>query len=215
MYTWITTRSGSSSRLSRSTCSSQIETSSSGSRYDASVARPSGGKSEYLIGRNSGLVASVSAGKIILTLTWTDHQPPCSTQRRPGTESYIRFGGPPSLEYPSESTDLRGRFRPALARRFSPGGCLGVDGGSPASRARRKGRGIEKDRDRENAPQDQSSEYQRAPRDGPITTADNLVFDGCAAHPRVTDEVSRDREKHRHRTQRVHSHPARTESQTH
>ena len=33
----------------------------------ASVARPSGGKSEYLIGRNSGLRASVSAGRIIFT----------------------------------------------------------------------------------------------------------------------------------------------------
>src|SRR5712691_6209384 len=43
-------------------------TSSSAPRYAESVARPSGGKSEYLIGRKNGLVASVRAGKIILTL---------------------------------------------------------------------------------------------------------------------------------------------------
>lgn len=42
-------------------------TSTSGSRYEASVARPSGGNKEYLIGRNSGLVASVRAGRIIFT----------------------------------------------------------------------------------------------------------------------------------------------------
>jgi hypothetical protein len=42
-------------------------TSSSGSRYPARVARPRGGNSEYLMGRNSGLVASVRAGRIIVT----------------------------------------------------------------------------------------------------------------------------------------------------
>src|SRR5205823_13354216 len=36
-------------------------------RYAASVARPSGGNSEYLIGRKKGLVASVRAGRIIRT----------------------------------------------------------------------------------------------------------------------------------------------------
>ena len=67
-YAWMTTRSGrSSSSSSRSTCSSQIRTSSSGRRYPASVARPSGGNSEYLIGRKNGLVASVNAGRIIVT----------------------------------------------------------------------------------------------------------------------------------------------------
>src|SRR3954470_14149334 len=68
MYGWITTRSGRSpSSRSGSTCSSQMRTSSSSRRYPASVARPSGGKSEYLIGRKNGLVASVSAGRIIFT----------------------------------------------------------------------------------------------------------------------------------------------------
>src|SRR5579859_7441028 len=68
MYGWMTARSGrSSSSRSRSTCSSQMRTSSSGRRYPASVASPSGGKSEYLIGRKSGLVASVRAGRIIVT----------------------------------------------------------------------------------------------------------------------------------------------------
>src|SRR5256886_4154072 len=68
MYAWITTRPGGSSpRSSRCTCSSRIRASSSGRRYPASVARPSGGKSEYLIVRKNGLVASVSAGRIIVT----------------------------------------------------------------------------------------------------------------------------------------------------
>src|SRR5207248_6124515 len=65
----MTTRSGVLSRSSRSTCSSWISTWSSSRRYAASVARPSGGNSEYLIGRQNGLVASVSAGRIILTFT--------------------------------------------------------------------------------------------------------------------------------------------------
>src|SRR5262245_31694443 len=64
----MTTRSGESSRSRISTCSSWISTSSS-PRYAASVARPSGGNSEYLIGRQNGLFASVSAGRIILTFT--------------------------------------------------------------------------------------------------------------------------------------------------
>src|SRR5688500_5525646 len=68
MYTWLTTRSGVSFILRTSTCSSCISTSSSFVMYAASVARPRGGKSEYLIGRKNGLVASVSAGRIILTL---------------------------------------------------------------------------------------------------------------------------------------------------
>jgi hypothetical protein len=42
-------------------------TSSVSSRYAASVARPSGGNREYLIGRKRGLFASVSAGRIIFT----------------------------------------------------------------------------------------------------------------------------------------------------
>src|ERR1700730_2534521 len=62
------TRSGWSLRSSFSTCSSCREISRSGSRYAARVARPSGGKSEYLIGRQYGLVASVSAGRINFTL---------------------------------------------------------------------------------------------------------------------------------------------------
>ena len=49
------------------TCSSTITASSSGRRYAASVARPSGGNSEYLIGRKYGLVASVSAGRTNVT----------------------------------------------------------------------------------------------------------------------------------------------------
>src|SRR5439155_13871658 len=61
------TRSGRSSSWSGSTCSSTMTASSSGERYAASVARPSGGKSEYLIGRQYGLVASVRAGRMSLT----------------------------------------------------------------------------------------------------------------------------------------------------
>src|SRR5262245_31031270 len=64
----MTTRSGASLKSSFSTCSSTMLTSSSGFRYPASVARPSGGNNEYLMGRNSGLVASVKAGRIILIL---------------------------------------------------------------------------------------------------------------------------------------------------
>src|SRR5262245_24891946 len=67
MYTWITTRSGVSSVLSFSTCSSTMTASSSGERYAARVASPSGGKSEYLIGRQKGLVASVRAGRTNVT----------------------------------------------------------------------------------------------------------------------------------------------------
>src|SRR5262245_25890508 len=67
----MTTRSGSSSRSSVSTCSSCKRTSSSSTRYPARVASPSGGNREYLIGRQNGLLASVSAGKIILTFNWT------------------------------------------------------------------------------------------------------------------------------------------------
>src|SRR5262245_36973593 len=63
----MTTRSGSSSVVRGWTCSSTIVGSSSGRRYAASVARPSGGKSEYLMGRQYGLVASVSAGRMNLT----------------------------------------------------------------------------------------------------------------------------------------------------
>src|SRR5215471_21688129 len=53
--------------LSGSTCSSTMTDSSSGRRYAASVASPSGGNREYLIGRQYGLVASVSAGRISFT----------------------------------------------------------------------------------------------------------------------------------------------------
>src|SRR5947207_9216675 len=67
MYAWITTRSGSSSRRRGSTCSSTMDTSSSGSRYPASVASPSGGNSAYLTGRSAVPVASTSAGRIIFT----------------------------------------------------------------------------------------------------------------------------------------------------
>src|SRR3990170_596809 len=42
-------------------------TSSPGPRYPASVASPSGGNSEYLMGLQNGLFASVSAGRIIFT----------------------------------------------------------------------------------------------------------------------------------------------------
>src|SRR5262245_4456529 len=49
------------------TCSSSSQASSSGERYAARVARPSGGKSEYLIGRQYGSVASVRAGRISFT----------------------------------------------------------------------------------------------------------------------------------------------------
>src|SRR5438093_777219 len=66
----MTTRSGSSSIGTFSTCSSQIDTSSSSSRKPARVASPSGGKSEYLMGRKNGLVASVKAGRIIFTRIW-------------------------------------------------------------------------------------------------------------------------------------------------
>ncbi len=66
MYTCMTTRSGASSVRSLSTCSSVMLTSSSAEVYAASVASPKGGNSEYLMGRKSGLVASVSAGRIIL-----------------------------------------------------------------------------------------------------------------------------------------------------
>ena len=51
-----------------------LAASSSSARWAARVARPSGGKREYLIGRKCGLVASVSAGRIILTLI--DTPPP-------------------------------------------------------------------------------------------------------------------------------------------
>jgi hypothetical protein len=40
---------------------------SAGARYAARVASPRGGKREYLMGRNSGLVASVRAGRTNLT----------------------------------------------------------------------------------------------------------------------------------------------------
>src|SRR5579885_299213 len=63
----MTTRSGWSSSFSSSTCSSVTLTSSSGDKYAARVHKPSGGKREYLIGRKSGLFASVKAGKIIFT----------------------------------------------------------------------------------------------------------------------------------------------------
>src|SRR6266568_189950 len=63
----MTTRSGTSSTRNRSTCSSTMTASSSGARYAASVARPSGGNSEYLMGRQYGLVASVRAGRMNLT----------------------------------------------------------------------------------------------------------------------------------------------------
>ena len=53
----------------------------------ASVARPSGGNSEYLIGRQNGLVASVSAGRIILTFI---ARPP----RRRAPRSRARAGRP-------------------------------------------------------------------------------------------------------------------------
>src|SRR5215813_10629174 len=87
----MTTRSGSSSRSSVSTCSSCKHTSSSSLRYPARVASPSGGNSEYLIGRQKGLLASVSAGRIILTFietppqksVWSSHSGCLSHQPRP------------------------------------------------------------------------------------------------------------------------------------
>src|ERR1700681_513099 len=67
MYTWIKTRSGLSSVCSGSTCSSTMTASSSERRKAARVANPKGGNKEYLIGRQYGLVASVSAGRINFT----------------------------------------------------------------------------------------------------------------------------------------------------
>src|SRR6266496_658953 len=67
----MTTRSGSSSRFNVSTCSSWSVTSLSSFRYAARVAKPRGGKREYLIGLQKGLFASVTAGKIILTFMGT------------------------------------------------------------------------------------------------------------------------------------------------
>src|SRR6266567_8066499 len=58
-----------SSRVSGSTCSSTITAPSSGDKYAASVANPSGGNNEYLIGRQYGSVASVRAGRMNLTLS--------------------------------------------------------------------------------------------------------------------------------------------------
>ena len=73
------TRSGASSVRICSTCSSTISASSSGDRNAARVASPSGGKSEYLIGRKNGLFASVSAGKKNLTFKAA---PACCTHKR-------------------------------------------------------------------------------------------------------------------------------------
>src|SRR5256885_1563061 len=96
MYTWTTTRSGlssMSSMLSFSTCSSVMVISSLSSRYAARVASPNGGNSEYLIGRNSGLVASVSAGRIIFTFMAdsiqrsTLHYKVLADRRRRGTST--------------------------------------------------------------------------------------------------------------------------------
>src|SRR5436853_5821439 len=64
----MTTRSGASSSLSASTCSSCNDTSKSSSRYPARVAKPNGGKREYLTGLKKGLLASVKAGRIIFIL---------------------------------------------------------------------------------------------------------------------------------------------------
>src|SRR6266496_2679331 len=58
-----------SSRVSGSTCSSTITAPSSGDKYAASVANPSGGNNEDLIGRQYGSVASVRAGRMNLTLS--------------------------------------------------------------------------------------------------------------------------------------------------
>src|SRR6185503_11855641 len=63
----MTTSSGSSSSESGSTCSSTIRASSASVRYPARVANPSGGNSEYLMGRKNGLCASVSDGRMSLT----------------------------------------------------------------------------------------------------------------------------------------------------
>jgi hypothetical protein len=52
--------------------------SESSGRYAANVARPKGGKREYLIGLKKGLLASVKAGKIIITFTTTS---PVSLER--------------------------------------------------------------------------------------------------------------------------------------
>ena len=57
----------------------------------ASVASPSGGNSEYLMGRKNGLIASVSAGRIILTFMDTSPGP----SRRPGGKDRPRHGGAP------------------------------------------------------------------------------------------------------------------------
>ena len=57
---------GSSSQRSVSTCSSTSVSWSDGAQYAASVASPSGGNKEYLIGRKKGLVASVNAGRMNL-----------------------------------------------------------------------------------------------------------------------------------------------------
>src|SRR4030066_78705 len=59
--------------------------SSPGSRYPASVARPNGGKREYLIGLQNGLFASVSAGRIIFTRTTTPLSEQTSDRPTPGS----------------------------------------------------------------------------------------------------------------------------------
>src|SRR3990172_7499576 len=84
-------------------------TSSPGSRYPASVASPSGGNSEYLIGLQNGLFASVSAGSIIFTRT----APPPSAQpthmataRSDAVQDPISSPSNPSHFPPSTVNDL-------------------------------------------------------------------------------------------------------------
>ena len=75
------TRSGSPSGSRSWTCSSWSDTSSPGSRNPARVARPSGGKSEYFIGRKKGLLASVRAGRSSFALTAASPRSRAATPR--------------------------------------------------------------------------------------------------------------------------------------
>src|SRR6266852_6235784 len=132
----MTTRSGSSSRRSFSTCSSTIVTSASSGRYAARVARPSGGNSEYLIGRKNGLVASVRAGRIILTLITSRNGPRGDTVTRRSHPISLLAGARPGAV---DQADARGRL--ALVRdvedeRFS------VRGGWRSRAAVRPARGL-------------------------------------------------------------------------
>src|SRR3954453_9000023 len=105
----MTTRSGASSNVSGSTCSSTMIAQSSAERYAASVARPSGGNSEYLMGRQYGSVASVSAGRMNFTVSGRDpdaqpsliaHHRQWKARGQVHRQSDARGGGTPRLRHP-------------------------------------------------------------------------------------------------------------------